>query len=481
VNPDGCMPSTLNAAPSEKPVLFMSVSLGWAIRNFFQTGIVERLKSHFEVVVLASPQARRSLCELGFDQGIKVIEFDPGEEPLTWKLFRQLKKKIYMESRESATEAIWERYFPRPLYQRVGGRVIKSCIRLLNARRLYIWVDKLDSRINSDNRLSAVFGHYKPAIFFATHATAYFEECLLRNAIAANVPPVFMILSWDHLSSKILLNLHLHSLLVWNDHTKQEVLQTYPFYRSEQIRVTGIPQYDVYVKKPNLTYADWCRRYNLDPERRTILFSTMPQSRHEQQHIILEELLKAIAEGKRLPSDLQVLIKCHPFDNFEGYDELLGRYPVGIYRNSFDSSQTQDDWIPSAEEMEVSRDALYFCTININIFSTVTIEASYFDKPVVHIAFDPLPIKGRIPCHEYYNWDHFKPIVDVNATILVHGYEELFDAINQFMAKPALKARERKILVEKYIGRAVGTASDAVTSELIDICKRLEGGRGPRT
>lgn len=462
------------AVLNKKPALAISISIGWAIRNFFQTGIVESLKSHFEVVALATPKAKRSLCELGFNHGIKIIEIEVGEEPLTWKLFRQLKKKIYMEGRQSSTEAIWEKYYPRPFYQKFGGKLIKSLIGLCNARPLYNGIDRLDLRMNKDRRLAHIFQEYRPVIFFATHATAYFEECLLRNAIGANVPSVFMILSWDHLSSKILLNQRLHSVFVWNNLTKQEVLKTYPLYRSEQIRVMGIPQYDLYAIKPNITYADWCGKYGLDPARRTILFSTMPQSRHEQQHIILEELLKTIMEDKRLPADLQVLIKCHPFDNFKGYDALLNHYPVGIHRNSFDITQTQEDWIPAPSEMEASRDALYFCIMNINIFSTVTIEAAYFDKPVVHIAFDPQPVKNRIPCHEYYNWDHFKPIVDTGATILVHNYEEMFNAIKQFISTPELLAEQRTLLVKKYIGREVGTASSAVTCELIRIYKDLE-------
>lgn len=451
----------------------MSVSLGWAIRNYFQTGIVEGLTEYFDIVAIATPKASRSLRELGYDRGIKIIDVDAGKEPLGWKLCRQLKKKIYMEGRHSATEAIWEKYFPRPFYQKAGGEVIKSVIRFGNANRLYNAVDRLDSRINRDNRYAHLFREYQPALYFATHATAYFEECLLRNARRANVPSVFMILSWDHLSSKILLDQGHHSVLVWNDHTKQEVLHTYPHYHPEQIRIMGIPQYDLYAQAPSLSYEEWCRKYGLDPARRTILFSTMPQSRHEQQHIILEELLKTIVEGKRLPANLQVLIKCHPFDDFQGYDALLCKYPAGIHRNSLDPTQSQEDWIPAPTEMEASRDALYYCTLNMNIFSTVTIEAAYFDKPVVHIAFDPLPIRNRIPCHEYYNWDHFKPIVDTGATILVHSFDEMYEAIHTCLSTPALLASQRKRLINKYIGRPVGTASTAVVNELVEIFRSL--------
>jgi hypothetical protein len=464
-----------------KPILFISVSLGWVIRNFFQTDIVENLKAHFQVIVLATPKTKRSLDEQGFNHDITIIEIEVGEEPLIWKLFRQLKKKIYMEGRQSSTEALWEKYLPRPIYQKIGSKIIKSIITICNAQKFYDIVDRLDLRLNRDTRLSGIFNEYKPVIFFATHATSYFEECLLRNVSNANIPSVLMILSWDHLSSKILLNRGFKSIFVWNELTKDEILRTYPHYRSEQIKVVGIPQYDLYATKPCIAYDNWCRKYGLDSTRRTILFSTMPQSRHEQQHIILEMLLKTIIEGKRLPPDLQVLIKCHPFDDFKGYNELLNRFPVGIHRNSLNTLQSQEDWSPTSFEMEASRDALYFCALNINIFSTLTIEAAYFNKPIVHIAFDPLPIKNRIPCHEYYNLDHFKPIVDTGASILAYSCEEMFEAINKFIITPELLAEQRKMLVKKFVGREVGTASKAVTGELLQLFKELKRNKAPHS
>ena len=469
----------IRSPDAAKPVLLMSVSIGWAIRNFFQTGIVEKLRAHFDVVILATPRAGRHLRELGCDRGITVRPIDVGEEPFRWKLFRQARKKVYLEGRSSATEAIWEKYSRRPWYQKAGGRMIKAALRLSNGPGLYGALERLDFKVNVDRRFAPLFPQAKPAIYFATHATTYFEECLLRNALASGLPVAFMILSWDHLSSKVFLNRHLDTILVWNPHTRQELLQTYPWYRPEQIKVVGIPQYDVYALPPEISYADWCRKYGLNPRRRTILFSTMPQSRHEQQHIILEALLREIDAGEKLPPDLQVLIKCHPFDNFPGYEVLTGRFHAGIHRSGLSERQAQEDWAPQASEIEASRDALYFCSLNINIFSTVTIEAAYFDKPIVHIAFDPHPVAGRIPCHEYYNHDHFRPIVQKGASLFARSYAEFFDAIDRSLRDPGRLREQRQKLVQAFIGRRVGTASFAVVEELIDMQRRLFKGRPP--
>lgn len=461
-----------------KPVLFISVSIGWVIRNFFQTGVADKLKAHFKIVVIATPKASKSIRLLGYHKDIHLIEADVDDEPISWKVLRQVRKKVYLESRNSSSERIWEKYYPRPMYQRIGSRILKGVMRFFDGTRLYKLLDDIDLKINRCCKFDEFFENYCPVMFFATAATSYFEECLLRNAVAAGVPTVFMILSWDHLSSKILLNRKLHSILVWNNHTKNEILQTYRYFRPGQIRVVGIPQYDLYALKPSITYSEWCRKYGLDPKRRTILFSTMPQSRHDQQHIIVEELLKAIVGGKKIPLGLQVLIKCHPFDNFRGYDLLLNRYPVGIYRNSFDVTQTQEDWVPTSSEIEASRDALFFCALNINIFSTVTIEAAYFDKPIVQIAFDPLPINNRIPCREYYNWDHFKPIVETAATTLVHDYDELFDAVNRSLTEPQRLAEQRKRLVDKYVGKTIGTAASCCACELVRLHEEIVSPMG---
>jgi len=448
-----------------KPVLALTISSSLALRNFFQSGVIEELRRDFALEILASASLARTISRLGYDSLVRVTTIDPGPEPTLWRLMRQLKKKVYMEGRASATEAIWEKYQIRPLYQRVGGWMVKRLIRLISANRLYAWLESIDLAVNRDRRFAPLLREKNVSVFFATHATSFWEESLLRSAMSAGLPRLYMVLSWDHLSSKVLLHRNFGRILVWNRHTREELLETYPAYRPDQIKVVGIPQYDSFLRQPSHTYESWCAQYGLDPDRRTILFSTMPQARHDQQHIIIEDLLKAIAGGKDVPADYQVLIKCHPFDNFEGYRALLGRYPVAWRGTQLAPGQSIDEWLPSATEVEESRDCLYFCSIDINIFSTVTIEAAWFDKPVIHIAYDPLPIlPGRIPCHEYYNWEHFRHIVEKDAAILVRSADELFGAIRRYSADPSFKAEGRHRVVETYIGDGLGSGAEAVVA-----------------
>lgn len=453
----------------DKPVLAITMSSALAFRNFYQTRVLENLACDFAVEIFSSPELAETIQRLAPDAPYPVTVCDVGDEPRGWTLFRQLKKKLYMEGRSSATEAIWAKYQHRPFYQRAGGQVLSALVRPLSAMRLYSWFDRLDLALNRDDRFHALFREKRVRIFLATHATTYLEEVLLRNARSLRIPCSYMVLSWDHLSSKVVLHEDLDRILVWNTHTRDELLATYPRYRSEQIDVVGIPQYDHFLEPPTHDYESWCRQYGLDPARRTLLFSTMPQVRHNQQHIIIRELLNAIVEGKEVPPDYQVLIKCHPFDNFAGYADLVreGRYPVALRPTNLPPGAPIERWTPTPNELEESRDCLIFSDININIFSTVTIEASWFDTPVIHIGYDPLGTPpGRIPCREYYGLEHFRPVMEKDASIFVSSASELFAAIRRYDADPGCKAAGRRALVAAYIGDGIGQAARRVSQAL---------------
>jgi len=464
---------TRSTTSTAKPVLAISVSTGWVVRNLFQTGVVAGLRDRFHVVAITTAKLHENLVRHGYADGIEVVVRTDTDEPRTWRYLRQIRKKLYMDSRVSATEAIWERYVERPFYQRVGGKMIKLVLRLFSARRLLAMAEAADLRLNNSVAVEKILREHRPALFFATHASSYFEESLLHAAMRLGVPTIFMVLSWDHLSSKVVLGGTYAGLLVWNEVTKSEILKTTDAYSAEQIKVVGVPQFDCYAERPRVSYAEWCRKYRgLDAHRRTILFSTMPQVRHNQQHVIIERLASSI--GRDLPADLQILIKCHPFDNTDKYDALLdGRYPLGISRSTLPVEGVQEEWFPSAEEMYISRDALYFCSVNINIFSTVTLEAAFLDKPIVHVAYDPEPVANRIPCREYYNFEHFRNIVASGASILVERDEDLVAAVRVSLENPEQRAAERSSLVRQYFHDVRSSAAAAVVATVEEFSREL--------
>jgi CDP-glycerol glycerophosphotransferase (TagB/SpsB family) len=277
-----------------------------------------------------------------------------------------------------------------------------------------------------------------------------------------------MVLSWDHLSTKVVLGPTYRRILVWTELQRQEVLSNYPWYHAEQIEVVGIPHYDLYFQPTNTSRRDWCARYGLDVSKRTLVYYSMPQGRHGSQHLILEGLAAAIAGGVELPANLQILIKCHPFDDPTVYNAVCNRYPfVRMLSTTLPAGADPMNWLPGPGEISVARDCLAFADVTTNIYSTVTIEAALFDKPIVHIAFDAAPLPpGRVPCREYYNFTHFRPIVETNASALAFSQSDLHRLLSESLANPGERRAERRELAARFLGPMDGRSSERVVAEL---------------
>jgi hypothetical protein len=268
-------------------------------------------------------------------------------------------------------------------------------------------------------------------------------------------------------------------LCVWNDISKREILATMKAYQAHQIHVVGAPQFDVYGEPPSADYATWCRTRGLDPHKRTILFSTMPQVRHDGQHLILRRLRDVFAADPQRYGNLQMLVKVHPFDNSGLYDELQASGFIRILGTNLEAGKRQDEWIPKDNSMAENRDALHHSALNINIFSTMTLEAACLDRPIVHIAFDVEGQSNPIPCRKYYEFDHFKPIVDSGCSILALSFDELLQAIDRSLAQPDERAVQRKAVAQLYFGVAPGHSARLI-EELVVAQARDEGAVAQR-
>src|SRR5687768_2943141 len=92
---------------AEPPEIFITVSTPWAIRNYFNTGIVRELAQRTRVTALTTEHLAACLNRDGHTSYVRVATWDAGSEPLRWRLGRQLRKKLYMETRRVQTERIW--------------------------------------------------------------------------------------------------------------------------------------------------------------------------------------------------------------------------------------------------------------------------------------------------------------------------------------------------------------------------------------
>jgi hypothetical protein len=447
------------------PTLYLTISTGWAIRNFIYTGIVARLSQRLTVVLLCDPHFHAAAREAVEGTSVETLMFDAKTEPFGWRIMRQFRKKIYLESRNSQTEQIWESYGKRPFLKRVSGQAIKALLWLVGPQKLQRFAVMLDLFLNrtseADNLLrSAPANSY----FFATHASSFFEESLFRAAQKYCRQTVLMILSWDHLSSKIVLGPGFDYLFVWNEVSKQEIVNTLDFYSADQVHIVGAPQFDVYAEPSSLTYNEWCQVYGLDPTKKTVLFSTIPQVRNDGQHRVLEMMAQRFLQQPETFADVQILVKVHPLDTLAVYDPVLV-YPFVKFVEKHNSKAS----VAEEYALSANRDALSHATLNINTFSTMTLEAAALDCPIIHLAFDLEGQSNTVPTVKYYEFEHFRPITESCCAAMAYSFDELIDNIATILEGNDQRGNARRAVARQYFSDTIGTAADRVYETTLGI------------
>lgn len=449
--------------------LYVTISTGWAIRNYLYTGVLSALaNAEQHVVILCTPELHDEILRSISSNYIEVRNFSVGEEPFCWRVLRRFRKKLYMESRNSQTEKIWETYGDRSMAKSISGMAIKILGKVFGNYNLNRLAELIDYRVNKNSRALLLFNDANDdAVFLATHASTYFEESIFRAARDKCKCSILAILSWDHLSSKITIGPLYNHLFVWNEISRDEILETMNCYVTEQIHIVGAPQFDIYKHKPEISYEQWCQGYGLSPQKKTILFSTIPQVRHDGQRQILDALANKFSSSTETFGDLQILVKIHPLDQASIY-ETLTEYPfIRLSSTSAGAEMVADNY-----SLSVNRNALYFCTLNVNIFSTMTLESAYLDKPVVHIAFDLPGQNNPVPCEKYYEFDHFAPITQSGCSDMAKSIDELVSHLDRICHGGDSRQAERATVANLYFGNLVGHSSKVVVEELAAITNR---------
>lgn len=447
------------------PTLYLTISTGWAIRNFIYTGIVERLSKQLNIVLLCDPQFHDAAKAAVKGTAVETLSFDAKVEPISWRIMRQFRKKIYLDSRKSKTEQIWEVYGKRTLVKRVSGQVIKALLWMFGSQNLQRLAVKLDWFINRTSEANSLL-RFAPSnsYFFATHASSFFEESLFRAAKKYCRRTALMILSWDHLSSKIVLGPGFDHLFVWNEISKQEIVTTLDFYLAEQVHIVGAPQFDVYAQESPKTYEEWCQEYALDPGKKTVLFSTIPQVRHDGQHRVLELMAQRFLQEPEIFANVQILVKVHPLDEASVY------HPLRIYPFiKFVENQHGQTSVAEEYALEANRDALSHSALNINTFSTMTLEAAALNCPIVHLAFDLEGQTNAVPTEKYYEFEHFRPITESGCAAMSRSFEELIDNISSILRGTEQRASARRAVAEKYFSNTLGTSANRVYENILEV------------
>jgi CDP-glycerol glycerophosphotransferase (TagB/SpsB family) len=88
----------------------------------------------------------------------------------------------------------------------------------------------------------------------------------------------------------------------------------------------------------------------------------------------------------------------------------------------------------------------------------MSLDFMLFDKPVINTVFGN-PENGLYDDQRFLGYDHFKKVVDSQSVTIAKNPTELIDQIQEALAHPTSRTKERKALIELQISEdLVGTS-----------------------
>lgn len=290
------------------------------------------------------------------------------------------------------------------------------------------------------------------------------------------IPTVAYIFSWDNLSSKGRMPVIFNRFMVWSDLMKSELLQFYPMLDSNDVSITGTPQFETY------EYGEfgWSRtqlnRYlklqDAD-NRRIVCFSCGDVSTSPNDATYID-VIASVYTSEVWAKELVLLVRTSPAEDASRFQELMVKYPAILW-NVPDWPQSNqihpEPWsqrVPTMDDIHCLKSILQHASVSVNMCSTMSLDFAIFDKPVINPVFGAIDnSNGLYPDRKYLNYDHYSKVIQTGAVTICSNADELILALRWALENPSRQQLERKQVLELEIGQPLTGTSERFVEQLI--------------
>ena len=188
------------------------------------------------------------------------------------------------------------------------------------------------------------------------------------------------------------------------------------------------------------------------------------------EHLLVEEIFRNISNGN-IKDNPQLIVRPHPVDNLDRYKTFEQDNPgICFIKPSDKSINGMRNMIGSTNDLKLHINSVVHCDLNINVFSTMTLDAAIFNKPIINIGFEVKP-KNAPKCFgiEIYNCNHYQPLVKTNGVKIAFSIEELINYSNSYLLNPNVDEKNRKKIVDAICGKVDGNAGIRISQLLKEL------------
>jgi hypothetical protein len=483
--------------------IMIAINQGFGFRYLIQTDVFKFLQSSGNRIILLVPNSKDKFYENYKHSNVELVRYQweacqnhQEKHPIERKL-RQLRQGIlngkyniqtvkgiyqeYIKNRENNNYGLTE-----ILANKILDILVSLCRQSKSLRQLILWIEqKYYTPLIHQN----VFNKYQPDILIVSSlGTFMYDQYLIREARHWGTKVLSIILSWDNTTTHGMAAAVPDQVIAWTENMKKELVELHDIPK-ERIFVGGVAHFDHYYKEDTfLTKKQLCDCLKLDPNKKLLFFVTKSPSSYPWNSEIAEIILQATKE-KRIDPDCQLLVRIHPLyytykeRNYihkiflDMFNNLQDHFPELIINRPVISSEKMNYSMPK-EEIDLLASILKHSAVIINMFSTLNLEASIFDKPMVNVSFEGTNYNG--PKKARYNiamdeaQTHNQRVVLSGAVQMVRSPEELVEGINLALKHPDLKMEARRTLVEQECGPFPGTAGKNIAKHILHLLDGLK-------
>jgi hypothetical protein len=434
--------------PHAKSRLLLLITNSFAAMNVIHSGLIKQLAENYEVYLLSPLVSGEKLLEISkhFDIELKKVELDIPPESRRVRMLRKIQKAFFFRHFEIATQHIKNKA-SNSFYQSIVDIVMSIAVYLGLTKVAVLFLRRCIIRIAT---YSTYFQKLKEYQFKGIISSSPLDirENMIVNFL--NIPSVAMVISWDNLTSKGIINANYDCVLVWNQFMADEYCRFYSMSETpaQKVCITGIPRFDIYFRDQHDENSDakFRKEFQIGANQKIVLFATSASKHFRDQSLLVDDL-NAFTKAYQ---NVIVIVKCHPGDHPGYYAAYIKEKNLRIWPAA-DTPISEpipfSKWFPEMNFLHTLSQMLRHCDVCINIASTMTLDASACNKPVISIAYDgnrqqAYPKSVR----RFYDYSHQILLEGRRIDCKVYSREELFSKLDQLLNHPPVESQIKKVL-----------------------------------
>ncbi|MDP3764359.1 MAG: hypothetical protein Q8Q95_01930 [bacterium] len=440
--------------------IFVSSFFGLIARNILATDFLRILGSQPDIrIIIFAPQEKKASYQKMFSAGNIEIE---GVDKMPSFFWERIISALFLNASDTAARRI-HRLIERKKY----GKYLSSGWHFIAAksskfkifRSFLRWLGRLFLR---DETFARYFEKYQPDLVFATDIFEPSDVCMIQSAQRRGVHVIGMVRSWDNITTKGLNKVMTNELVVNTPKIKEEAVR-YCDFKPDNVSIVGIPHYDAYVAEKRISKKLLFEKLALDPNKKTIFFAA-PSDIYTQGDSITKKVVDALET-----IDIQIILRLYIVGsvNLDGIKEIPGRLVI--------NNPGKGDDFMSADltgKDAYLADLLYHSDVVVAFASTLAIDATVFNKPVIFVGFDG---EAKRPywksLRRFYDYDHQRSILSTQGVKLAKTPAGLIVYLERYLANPNLDLAGRKKIIEercwKLDGQSGKRLADVILKKLV--------------